>query len=95
MDNETYRKAILKWGIDDQTRMVIEELSELNIEIATLIQNILHIKRRRTTNKKIASEVADVIIMLEQLKIMLNIEDDVNEHIELKTERLKRRIEDL
>lgn len=80
------QKAIDQWGEDAQTKMVLEEMSELQKEIC---------KRWRGKDNldAIAEEVADVEIMLEQLKMMLGIQGDVQIHRREKLARLKERLE--
>lgn len=77
--------AIDTYGKEAQTWMVIEEMSELAKEIC---KN----KRGRENREQIADEVADVTIMLEQVKMMFGISDTVERRIILKVERLKRRL---
>jgi NTP pyrophosphatase (non-canonical NTP hydrolase) len=82
----TLQNAIDTYGIDDQMWMVIEEMSELAKEICK------H-KRGKQNLDEIAEEVADVEIMLEQVKMMFNIQEDVDWNIACKIERLKNRLE--
>jgi len=53
--------------------MVFEEMSELTKELTKFF-------RGKKDIDKIAEEIADVKIMLEQLEIMFGIEDDVTTH---------------
>ncbi len=46
-----------------------------------------------TTLDKIADECADVTIMLEQLRLMFDINDQVIEHMDAKVARLAKRLE--
>lgn len=80
------KKAIATYGEEAQTKMVLEEMSELQKEIC---------KRWRGKDniKAIAEEVADVEIVLGQLKLMLDIEDLVADYWDEKTARLKERLE--
>lgn len=85
--NETYRKALYsqakeKWGVNNQMDMVIEECAEL-------IQAINKFKRNRTdlTLKYLFGEIADVEIMVEQLKEILQNNQAIND---IKNEKLKR-----
>lgn len=81
-----YEEAIDRWGIPAQLQMVIEEMSELTKELC---------KNFRGANNldKIADECADVTIMLEQLRLIFNINDDVCRHMDQKVARLKERLE--
>lgn len=79
------QKAIDTYGKDAQLWMVIEEMSELAKEICK------H-KRGRENLDEIANEVADVTIMLEQVKMIFGISDKVDRHIVAKVDRLKSRL---
>ena len=87
---ETFRKAIDTWGYTAQFHMAIEECSEL-------IQAICKLDRAVETNKdfassKIIEEIADVEIMLDQLKIMLACSERCDEVYKHKLERLRKRL---
>ena len=73
-------KAINKFGVDAQLGVVQEELSEL-------IQAISKFKRGKEHN--ISEEMADVTIMLEQLRIIFNNQAEVDEIRKEKIERLQ------
>jgi NTP pyrophosphatase (non-canonical NTP hydrolase) len=77
--------AIKTFGEKAQEEMAIEECSEL-------IQAISHKHRGREHN--IAEEIADVEIMLEQLKIINNCRKEVAEIHKTKVERLFNRVFD-
>ena len=79
------QNAIDTYGKDAQLWMVIEEMSELAKEICKY-------QRGRDNREQIADEVADVTIMLEQVKMMFGISDAVERRIIAKVARLKRRI---
>lgn len=83
---EIYRAAIRKWGIRAQIMMVYEEMAELQKE---LCKN----GRGKNNTDQIADEVADMEIMLAQLKIIFNVQDLVEQHRAFKLERLRNRIE--
>lgn len=78
--------AIAKWGDQAQVMMVFEEMSELQKE---LCKNW----RGKDNAEQIADEVADVEIMLSQLKMIFGIENMVAEHREYKIARLAKRLE--
>lgn len=82
-DNEILTSAIKVFGEKAQEEVAIEELAEL-------IQAIIHKHRGRKNN--IAEEIADVEIMLEQLKIINNCRDEVEQIHNQKIERLFDRI---
>lgn len=81
----TCRAAIERYGGEAQKRMALEELAELMVAIN-------HDLRGRDSN--LEEEIADVEIMLEQLKMIDNCEGEVERIKRLKIERLKRRLEE-
>lgn len=76
-ESELYKQALSTWGIGSQLMMAIEEMSELTKEIC---------KYKRFQDKKenyrenIKEEIADVLIMIEQLKYIFKY---TNEDIDL------------
>lgn len=92
MHKELLNKAIDTYGIEEQLLQTVEECAEL-------IQAIN--KWRRAQNREsikdavdhLAEEAADVIIMIEQIKIMVG-EPKVNWWIEFKLQRLAERLEE-
>ncbi len=78
-----YTKAIEFWGGDLQLDVLIEEMAELTQAL---------IKRKRGTYDNIDEEIADVEIMLEQAKIILNLHHDVFQWKELKFKRMAKKI---
>ena len=80
-------KAISAYGRKDQTIVAIEEMAELTKEL---------VKRMRgnANTDAITEEIADVEIMLCQLKIMYDIkDDDLEKYKIMKLDRLKKRLE--
>ena len=84
--NETFETAIKIYGEKEQEEVAIEECSEL-------IQAICHKHRGREHN--IAEEIADVEIMLEQLKIINNCASEVEEIRQQKIDRLYNKVFDM
>ena len=82
---EILNTAIKVYGEQAQEKVAIEECSEL-------IQAICHKHRGREHN--IAEEIADVEVMLEQLKIINNCRDEVEQIRKKKIERLYQRVFD-
>ena len=80
-------RAIEAWGEDSQMKMLLEEMSELQKEIC---------KSWRGANNvdHIAEEIADVEIMLEQLKLMTGSVDKVKTFREQKLRRLEKRLDE-
>lgn len=81
-----YRDAIVQYGHMAQTMVAIEEMSELTKELCKLIN------RGGNNMDRVAEEIADVTIMMEQLRIMYGINEEVCEHMDLKVERLHQRL---
>lgn len=76
--------ALEKWGGEDQIFMLVEEMSEL-------IQAIS--KRKRGLEHNIEEEIADVEIMLSQIKLYLDCGSEVYKWKNFKYERMKRKLE--
>ena len=85
-EKDILRAAIAKYGKSAQMLMVLEEMSELQKEICKAF-------RGKDNVEEIADEVADVEIMLDQLKIIFQIEDEVWNHRRFKLARLLKRLE--
>lgn len=81
-----YRTATDRYGSRLQLIVAVEEMSELTKEICKF-------NRGKADISAIAEEIADVSIMLEQLKIIFGCGDEVEEQIDKKTCRLKKRME--
>ena len=82
-EQTVYQRAVIKWGIDSQIDMMIEECSEL-------ITALQHYKRGRENN--VAEELADVEIVFNQIRPFFNAENEVNNWFFTKFERLKIRV---
>lgn len=83
---EIYDKAECEWGRQSQMIAAIEELSELSVEIAKMLN------KKRQTDTAIIDELADASIMIEQIIHMHALNDDVNKRINYKLERLKNKL---
>ncbi len=85
--NQIYDKAKFVFGWDKQQDMVAEECSEL-------IKAVMKLKRSDTpeNRKALIDEIADVEIMLEQLKNVYTTQKDVDLIKEFKVVRLEERI---
>lgn len=80
-------EAIRQNGYKMQTMVAIEEMSELTKELVKFM-------RGEHNTDAIAEEIADVEIMLCQLKIIYDIKDeDVEKLMVIKLKRLKERME--
>jgi hypothetical protein len=87
-------RVITANGMNKQLDVAIEELSEL-------IQAICKIKRRDSLSNEsfavkgnLAEEMADVEIILAELKLMFDNEDDVKEWKDYKLDRLEKRLKE-
>jgi hypothetical protein len=82
---DVYARALNRWGITNQSVVAIEELSECQKEIC---------KQLRGTGdmEHMAEEIADSIIMLEQLQMIFSIGNLVAHYMDSKIERLDSRI---
>lgn len=80
--SKIYQKAIEKWGAGAQMGMAQEEAAEL-------IQAISKIFRNGDEGSNIEEEVADMEIMLEQLRIMLD-EEKIEKEKQRKLDRLEK-----
>lgn len=84
-EKEVLRAAIEIYGPDSQKRMLLEEMAELQKEICKFWRGEDNVER-------IAEEVADVEIMLEQVKMIFCIEAGVEKMRDFKVKRLKLRL---
>ena len=86
---ELYARAVVTWGAEAQLHMVAEECVELALEV-------LHYARGKGRSDQIADEVADVEIMLEQLKLMMRGVNPVfDEVVDAFRERKLQRVEQM
>ena len=86
--NDTLKAALNLYGPEAQTLMVFEEMSELQKELCKHA-------RGRDNREKIAEEIADVLIMLDQMMILHDCESLVTRFRDLKIERLEQRIREM
>ena len=87
IDKSVLNDAITKWGTDDQIFMLQEESMELAMAIHKFYRRDFSAEGMR----KIEDEFADVLIMSEQAKLILNM-DNVQKRIDFKIDRLKKRL---
>lgn len=80
------RSAIDMYGAAIQITVAFEEMSELQKELCKYL-------RGRGSQENIAEEIADVEIMMEQMKMLFNCETVVLQVREKKIKRLKERME--
>lgn len=79
------KEAVYRYGVTQQLDMTIEECGEL-------ITALSHHKRGRASKKEVVTEIADVQIMLDQLKLIFD-KEEIDKEIEYKLNRLKKRLE--
>ena len=85
--SELYSKLLKKNG-EKQIIVAIEELSELQKELTKML-------RGNGDKHDLMFEIADVYIMLEQMKLYFNIEDeDINFLKQLKNKRTEERLKE-
>lgn len=83
---ELYRDALEAWGLPAQVLQLAEESAELAAEA-------LRVVRDRSGRTELAEEIADVLIMIEQMKLAFpGLEADVNAVAKAKLDRLAVRL---
>ena len=86
-ETEVLQRALDTYGSAQQIAMVFEEMSELQKELCKYL-------RGKYSPANIAEEIADVEIMLEQMKMLFCCTDDVRNERRRKVERLKDRLDE-
>lgn len=79
-----YEKAIARNGVLLQSIVALEELSEAQKEVCKLL-------REEGSLEHLAEEIADATIMLEQLRVMYDVNEAVCRHMDAKVQRLAER----
>ena len=82
-----YEMAITKYSQMNQIIKAVEEMSELTKELCKLLVN-----DSKYSIEGIAEEIADVTIMMEQLRLIFDINDEVCTMMDSKIRRLENRI---
>ena len=85
-DAEVLHRALDTYGSALQIVVMMEEMSELQKELCKYL-------RGKYSPANIAEEIADVEIMLEQMKMLFCCADDVHDVRRRKVERLKERLD--
>lgn len=85
-NKDLYQRCIDKWGIGLQMNMLIEECSELITAVSRIMRG-----RNKVLNNLI-EEIADVELLLGQIKHVYNIEELVLIEKDRKIERLEKRL---
>lgn len=84
---KVYTDALSTFGPNMQLIVALEEMSELQKEITKALRGNLH-------PMHLAEEVADATIMLEQVRQIFNINEEVCDMMDKKIARLAFRVED-
>ena len=102
MNNEAIKKIADTYGFSEQSRQLYEEMAELIIatnkayrlqkKVCPFFDDVA--MERKNAFNNVIEEIADVTIMLEQIKYLLQISDtDIDQIIEQKLNRQLERIE--
>ena len=83
-----YRKAIKTWGYASQLLMAVEEMAELTQAISHLLRG------RNYAESEVIEELADVEVMCEQLRVIIDKNDKIDKIKEGKLARLSEMLED-
>ena len=78
---KTYMNALIAYGDQKQMIVAVEELSECQKEICKILrggENFSHL----------AEEIADVLIMMEQMALIFGLEEKVCKYMDIKVTRL-------
>lgn len=81
-----YNDALATFGTETQLTVALEEMSELQKEVCKALRGFTH-------PAELAEELADVTIMLEQLRLIFSIGPAVDQMVGRKLARLRQRIE--
>ena len=88
-EQEIYQKAIDKWGLEKQALKAVEEMAEL---IQALVKDNFHKPASQEICENIHEEIADVEIMLAQLRLIYP-SDLIDKQKHFKLKRLQETIE--
>lgn len=83
--NDLYYKAKQRFGVDHQTIICVEELSELQKELTKIL-------RGKGDYMHLAEEIADVVITVEQMVQFYGIKNEVKQMKQEKLDRLEKTI---
>lgn len=83
--NRVYEELLYKNGQELQSTVAIEEMAEV-------IKEITKAKRGKLRREQLAEEVADALIVLEQIGNMFNINDSISSWMDYKIAELKREV---
>ena len=96
MNNEAIKKIADTYGYDAQSRQLIEEMAELTVALNKRWRahksDMRDMCEYMNLTNDIIEEIADVEIMITQLKYLMNCEKEVEQIIEQKLNRQLERI---
>lgn len=81
---ELYQSALNKWGIAAQALKAIEEMAELTVNLSK------RLNRLEVSDAELIDEVADVIIMSEQMALVIG-----QKEVEIRKQEKLRRLQTL
>lgn len=82
---QIYTQAITHFGVDAQLVKAVEELNECGQQLCKVLLD-------QGDRRNLAEEVADATIMLEQVRVALDINEDVHKQMDYKLLRLQDKI---
>lgn len=85
---EVFAEAVKQWGVDAQVIMAFEEMAELTQALCKMRRNGYRWGDGTTYRDNLKEEIADVELMIEQLKYMFEIHDSEA----IKTKKMNRLI---
>ena len=90
------KEAINTFGISNQIDVAVEEMSELTKELCKINRHLREnmIELYKEDYNALCEEMADVIIMLEQLKLIFSNEVEVEHYMDKKINRLMNRLQE-
>lgn len=93
-ERQLYKEAIEQFGAANQVVVAMEEAGELVQALAKVIRYSDDEQELEKLRDHIAEEMADVLIMCNQLGIIFNIESEVVTWMDKKLDRLAKRLEE-
>jgi len=91
---EILDKIIERWGVESQIDKTIEEMSELTQALLKLRTAITHNKDFTAEEDHVCEEIADVSLMMEQLKRTIFPTDQIEKWEKFKIERISKILND-
>lgn len=91
---DVYMKALSTYGIKNQLVMCMEECAELAKECSKLYRKFQNGYPKTIDIMHLSEEIADVEIMIEQLKLFYDLDDEVEADKRAKIHRLADRLYD-